>query len=202
MSEQVRCAKLLPADLDPAQRDLYQSILGGPRAHQTNSVPLVDASGCLEGPFNAFLLQPVVGQSLQALGSSLRYSTRLPDRAREIAILVVAAHTDAAFERYAHEPIAKSLGLTSSEVTDLRAGDFDNLAPDDAVIARATSEMLTRVDLADESFGDLQGRIGTEQIFELTALVGYYYLLALQLRVFRVSLPDAAPGDPSSELLT
>lgn len=193
MTYDARCAKLRPAELDRDQRALYEAIVGGPRAQQTNSVPLVDASGCLEGPFNAFLLRPVLGQPLQTLGSALRYSTHLSDRSREIAILVVAAHTDAAFERYAHEPIARSLGLTEHELADLRAGHFQNLAEDDAVIARVASEMLTHVDVTDQSFAELEDLLGIEQIFELTTLVGYYFLLALQMRVFRASVPDATP---------
>jgi len=34
------------------------------------------------------LLQPAVGQALQALGAALRYQGSLPDRARELATLV------------------------------------------------------------------------------------------------------------------
>lgn len=92
-----RSRKLLPADLDAQQRALYDAIVGGPRSHQAGSVPLVDDEGCLEGPFNAFLLQPSLGQALQAVGATLRYESGLADRSREIAILVVAVHKAADF---------------------------------------------------------------------------------------------------------
>ena len=49
------------------------------------AVDLVDEDGRLEGPFNAFLLQPRLGGPLQALGAAVRYGTSLSDRAREIA---------------------------------------------------------------------------------------------------------------------
>nr|BFE70573.1 hypothetical protein GCM10020092_038740 [Actinoplanes digitatis] len=73
---------------------------GGPQLFR-----LVGADGGLEGPFNAFLLQPRLGLALQALGAAVRYETGLADRAREIAILVVSAASDSAFERYAHEAV-------------------------------------------------------------------------------------------------
>ncbi|MTD59138.1 carboxymuconolactone decarboxylase family protein [Amycolatopsis sp. RM579] len=176
-----------PAEFDAAQRELYDSIVGGPRARQR--VPLVDGEGCLEGPFNAFLLQPSLGQALQALGASLRYESKLADRSREIAILVVAAHKDADFERLVHEPVAQALGLTGEQLAGIRAGDYGVLDTVDAVVARAAHEMLDDEDLSDATFTELRALIGDAQVFELTAVVGYYALLALQLHVFRVPLP-------------
>ena len=41
-------------------------------------------------------------------------------------------------------------------------------------------------DLSDESWEAASAVLGVEGVFELTALVGYYSTLALQLRVFRV----------------
>jgi len=187
-----RRRKLPPAALDAGQRALYDSIVGGPRARQTGSVPLVDDQGCLEGPFNAFLLQPSLGQALQALGAALRYESRLADRAREIAILVVAADKAADFERHVHEPIAQSLGLTSDQLAGIRAGDYGVLDAAEAVIARAAREMLDRENLSDATFAELQALIGDAQVFELTALVGYA-LLALQLHVFQVPSPGQTP---------
>ncbi|HEY0949418.1 MAG TPA: hypothetical protein VGD85_04425, partial [Nocardioides sp.] len=53
----------------------------------------------------AGLLSPAVGDALQRLGAAVRYRTALPDRAREMAILLVAARWDSAFEREAHEAV-------------------------------------------------------------------------------------------------
>src|SRR5262245_36540217 len=95
-----RLRKLAPATLDDAQRSVYEAIAGGRRAQGPQRFRLVDADGGLEGPFNAFLLQPRLGHALQALGAAVRYETSLSDRARELAILVVAVEHDSAFEWY------------------------------------------------------------------------------------------------------
>jgi 4-carboxymuconolactone decarboxylase len=190
-----RGRKLDPTELNPQQKDLYDTIVGGPRAGQRGSVPLVDADGRLEGPFNAFLLQPALGQALQTLGATLRYESALAGTAREVAILVVAAARDAEFERFAHEPVARSLGLTGEQLSGIRTGNYGALDAHDALVARATREMLDHGDLSDSTFLELDEALGPAQVFELTALVGYYSLLALQLRVFRVAMPGhAAPG--------
>jgi 4-carboxymuconolactone decarboxylase len=113
-----RIGKLEPSALDAEQRSLYDAIAGGRRAQGPQLFRLADAEGRLEGPFNAFLLQPRLGSALQALGASVRYDTGLDDRCREIAILVVAAHWRSDFEWYAHEAVGRAAGLGDAEYAE------------------------------------------------------------------------------------
>jgi alkylhydroperoxidase family enzyme len=189
----VRIPKLEPASLDDEQRSLYDAIAGGRRAQGPQLFRLTDADGRLEGPFNAFLLQPRLGAALQALGSSVRYDTGLDDRCREIAILTVAAHWHSDFEWYAHEAVARAAGLTTPELAAIRAASPDVLPAREAVVARTTTALLTRGDLTDPEYRTATDHLGPDGLFELLTLVGYYVTLALQLRVFRVPAPDAAP---------
>ena len=123
-----RIPKFEPAALDDDQRSLYDQITGGRRAQGPQLFRLADAEGRLEGPFNAFLLQPRLGSALQALGASVRYDTELDDRCREIAILVVAAHWRSDFEQYAHEAVARSIGVTDHDLDAIRDGNYAALA--------------------------------------------------------------------------
>jgi 4-carboxymuconolactone decarboxylase len=183
-----RLAKLAVGYLDADQRALYDEITGGPRAAGPQAFPLVDPDGGLAGPFNAMLLCPPLGQALQALGSAVRYRSTLTDRAREIAILVVAAVWDSAFERHAHEAVGRSVGLSGAELAALRAGHTDDLAdPYEALVATTTLALARRHDLDDDEFAAARAGLGLPALFELTTLVGYYATLALQLRAFRVS---------------
>ena len=187
-----RIPKLDPAALDGEQRSLYDAIAGGRRAQGPQLFRLADADGRLEGPFNAFLLQPRLGSALQALGSAVRYDTGLDDRCREIAILVVAAHWRSAFEWYAHEAVARSAGLGDPELAALRDGRHDELAAREAAVARTAAALVTRGDLDDAEYHEAVDQLGAAGLFELLTLVGYYATLALQLRVFRVGLPPPA----------
>jgi 4-carboxymuconolactone decarboxylase len=183
-----RLEKLPPARLDDAQQELYQQITGGPRA--TGPFPLVDADGALEGPFNAMLRSPSLGTALQGLGAAVRYRSALPARARELAILVVSAHWDCAFERYAHEATGRQVGLTEDVLRALRTGGTPVLAHahEDAVVV-TTRALVSAGDLDDRQYADAIAALGEAGLFELTTLVGYYATLALQLRVFRVEAP-------------
>jgi len=189
-----RLAKLVLNELDDDQRAVYDAIAAGPRAQGPQLFRLVDDQGRLEGPFNAFLVQPHLGAALQALGSAVRFQTALSGRAREIAILVVARHWDSAFEWYAHEAVGRHAGLTDDELLALKDGEYDILPPAEALIARAAAELVAGGDLADDGYDQLVTALGVAGVFELTTLVGYYATLALQLRVFRVPLPgEQAP---------
>lgn len=188
-----RIPKLAPSDLDAGQRALYDAIAGGRRAQGPQRFRLTDADGRLEGPFNAFLLQPRLGAALQALGAAVRYETGLDDRCREIAILVVAAHWRSDFEWYAHEPAARAAGLTDADLAALLDGQPDGLAGREAVVARTAAALAAQGDLDDAQYREAAAEFGPDGLFELLTLVGYYAALALQLRVFRVPPPEKTP---------
>ena len=185
-----RLEKLVPAVLSAEQKQLYQVITAGPRGSGAQPFRLADPTGALEGPFNAMLLAPAVGAALQALGAAIRYQGVLPGRARELAILVVASHWDSEFEQHAHEPAALALGIGARDLAALRAGDEPDLAdPVERAAVRAARALVGAGDLDDAQYRDAVERLGTDALFELTTLVGYYATLALQLRVFRVGAP-------------
>ncbi|WP_218128828.1 carboxymuconolactone decarboxylase family protein [Nonomuraea maritima] len=172
-----RLRRMLPHELGPEARALYEEIASGPRGGF-----MLAPDGGLTGPFNAMLLSPPVGGALQELGAAVRYRSTLSDRARELAILVVAGHHDSAFEQAAHEPIARSLGFTDDQLHALREGKPLTLPDDEATVLAVTRALVRKGDLDDTEYASLDER----QLFELTTLVGYYSTLALQLRVFRV----------------
>jgi 4-carboxymuconolactone decarboxylase len=183
-----RLARFTPGDLTGEQRALYDTITGGPRGQGRQVFPLTDDEGALAGPFNAMLLHPPLGSALQALGSAVRYQGVLDDRAREIAILVVARHWRSGFERYSHEAIGASIGLSDTELAALRAGEaFGD--EHDRLVAATAAALAARGDLSDAEFTAARDALGSAAVFELTTLVGYYAMLAMQLRVFQVDAP-------------
>src|SRR4051794_23004559 len=118
----MRLSNPTPDQLDADQRALYDEIAGGPRSTGPQLFELTDRQGRLNGPFGIMLHSPAVGSALQAVGAAVRYRSVLPDRMRELAILVVAAHWDSDFERYSHIPLARHAGLTEAEVAGLVGG--------------------------------------------------------------------------------
>jgi 4-carboxymuconolactone decarboxylase len=184
-----RLARLAPAGLTEAQRQVYDEVAGGRRAQGPQLFRLVDDDGALEGPFNAFLLQPSLGAALQAVGAAVRFETSLSGRARELAILVVSAHWESAFEWHAHEAVGRHLGLTDEDLAAVREQRWDAFRGDEGVVVRTTHRLVRDGDLDDDAYASAVQELGEPGLFELLTLVGYYATLALQLRVFRVSAP-------------
>lgn len=177
-----------PELLDDRQRALYDAIVGGPRAQGPQHFALTAEDGSLLGPFNALLLRPELGEALQQVGAAVRYRTELTARVREAAILLVAAHWDSAFERMAHESVGRSVGLTDEELSTLAAGDVPGTADEDEEALLRITQALLRGDVTDDEWKRWATRAGAASVFELSALVGYYAMLGLQLRVFRVGV--------------
>jgi 4-carboxymuconolactone decarboxylase len=194
MEGQMRLPHLRPDELNREQRDLYETVNQGPRrsAHQgvQSPVGLVDDEGRLQGPFNAMLFHPAIGMALQELGRALRFSGTLPPRAREIAILIVAAREQSDFEWAAHAAIGAHLGLTDGEIAGLARADAIEFAdPIEQTIARATRALVVMGDLDDDHYRTAERVLGGPLLFELSTLVGLYRALAMQMRVFRVAGP-------------
>ncbi|KJL47294.1 hypothetical protein RS84_02084 [Microbacterium hydrocarbonoxydans] len=180
-----RIHPLPPTELSPEQSALYASITGGPRAAGPQHFALTAADGSLRGPFDAMLRSPAVGAAQQELGAAIRYRTRLDDRARELAILLVAARWSSGFEREAHEAVARAIGFDESELATLARQDVSGFSEDERLIGQTVIALLDG-DLTDDEWAAASAALGEQGVFELTALVGYYSTLALQLRVFRV----------------
>ena len=194
MSEKLppRLDLIPPAELAPAQRALYDAITGGPRASQAGTVPITDADGQLLGPFAIMLLSPEVGNAMQQVGAKIRFGTALTGRERELAILTVAGALSSEFERLAHVPAARGLGLTEPQIDAALAGRAaDGLSADEAVVGRLALAMTVDRTLSDEDYSGGVRALGQERLAELTWLVGYYSALALSLAVFRPVLPES-----------
>jgi 4-carboxymuconolactone decarboxylase len=183
---------IAPAELAPAQRALYDAITGGPRASQAGTVPITDADGQLLGPFAIMLLSPEVGNAMQQVGATIRFGTALTGRERELAILAVAGALNSEFERLAHVPAARGLGLTEPQIDAALAGRAaDGLSADEAMVGRLALAMTVDRTLSDDDYSAGLEALGQERLAELTWLVGYYSALALALAVFRPVLPES-----------
>jgi len=182
-----RLDALDPDQLDGAQAELYAAITGGPRAADRGRSPIVDARGRLLGPFNAMLYNPALGDPMQGLGAAIRYRTSLDAATREVAILAVAATLDSEFEWFAHERLARGAGVSEETIGRIATG----VEPEGeaALPYRAARALIEAGDLPDGLYAEVQDRWGTTGCVELVVLIGYYRMLALVLRTFRVSAP-------------
>jgi len=184
----VRLKSLTPADLDSDQRELYDRINGPPRGGI-----YCEPDGSLQGPFNAMLHHPTIGDPLQRLGATLRYKGLLAARTREVVILTVAAFYRAEYEWHAHAPIAADLGIDAEVLETIARGERPALEDEvEQVAFDLAMTILEGGDVDDEEWSRISTRLAVPELVELTTLVGFYSTLAMQLRLFHVQLPAGA----------
>jgi 4-carboxymuconolactone decarboxylase len=189
----VRLHHFRPDELDATQRALYDTLTSGSRTQVPFSRPdvrMADAEGRLQGPFNAMLHHPGLGDALQEVSRRLRFEGVLTDRAREIVILIVAASEQSDFEWVAHAAIATTLGISEGDIDALgrrQPVSFEDQA-EDAAAALARS-LVDTGDADDRTFDHARGVLGDAGVVEVSTTVGIYQLLAQQMRLFRVPSP-------------
>lgn len=180
----MRLPPLDPASLDPAQKIVYDRIASGAR-------------GGVGGPFSVLLHSAELASRVEQLGVFLRYECSVPQRLRELAILVVGAHWKADYEWYAHARIAASHGISAEVIEAIGTGaepPFDSDA--DRVVFSFARELLRAGRVADASYAPVRELLGDTGCVELTGLLGYYTLLAMQLNTFQVQSPPGGPSIP------
>jgi len=174
-------SRLPPFDatkLDAAQKAVYDRIASGAR-------------GGVGGPFIPLLTSPELCGRVEQVGVFIRYECSVPMRLRELAILCVGQHWKAAYEWYAHAPIAAKQGVPQAVIDAIGRGaetvPFD--AEADRTVHGFVRELLRSGQVSDGSYDAVRRLLGEKGAVELTGLVGYYSLLAMQLNVFQVAPP-------------
>jgi 4-carboxymuconolactone decarboxylase len=191
MSAQTRLHRLRPEELDDEQRVMYDAIVNGPRR---GTPGLVDEQGRLGGPMNTYLHAPAVGVRQQALGAALTFEISLPKKVAELVILTVANDVQSSFQLAAHEWMGFQAGLTHDQIAALRERREPVLDdPLEQAAHRTTVRLLEAGDLDDDAYEAAVGVLGERGLLELVTLIGYYRMVALQLKVFRV-LGDSYDG--------
>jgi 4-carboxymuconolactone decarboxylase len=175
-----RVPDLAPQDLDPEQRRVHDAIAAGPR-------------GSVPEPLRVWLHSPPLADRAQALGAVCRFSTTLPPRLSELAILVTAAWWRASFEWAAHAPAAIEAGLASGAVEAIRAGRAPDLPrEDEAAVHAFVTELLQARRVSDATYERAAAVLGARALVELVGVVGYYNLIAMTIRTFEVPPPAGA----------
>ncbi|HRW08210.1 MAG TPA: carboxymuconolactone decarboxylase family protein [Caldilineaceae bacterium] len=182
---------ILPEAFTPAQQRIFDSITGGKRSSISSTGSPLTAAGGLRGPFNALLYSPVIGDAVQRVGEAVRFEGTLPPQLRELAILTVAAEWQANFEWWAHERIARDVGVEEAVIAGVKAGVLPASADaQQRSIHHFARTVIEQKRVPDEQYAAASAMFGESEVVELVILLGYYTLIAMTLNVFEVPVPD------------
>lgn len=169
-----------PDTMDAEQRRVYEEIVSGPR-------------GKLVGPLRAALHNPELAQRWQALGALLRYRTSLSPRLSELAILVTGRACRSPVEWHLHRIEAEKAGVEAALIEAILADTLPaGLAPADEAVLRYADELNRIRSVSDATYAAALACLGERGVVELTALIGYYTMVAMTLNCHQIPLPDGA----------
>jgi len=150
--------------------------------------------GRVAGPFAALLHSPELAQRIAATGHYVRFDGPLPQTVREIAIITVARALDAQYEWAAHAVLARQAGVREAVITAIRERKAPaGLTTEEAQVWGYANALIREHRVSDTDFAALQARFGLEGLVDLTAVVGYYAMIACALNAFGV---EPTPGEP------
>lgn len=167
-----------PEGLTDAQAEVYERIASGVRKG-------------VRGPHSVLLHSPQLAAKVESMGRYVRYDCNVPQRLRELAILAVAVHWQARYEWYAHSPIALEHGIENAVQAAIATGDEPHFDSDaDEIVFAYVRDLLKKGRIDQPLFLKAERLLTPEGVLDLTALVGYYTLLAFTLNVFEVEPPE------------
>jgi len=176
-----RLPPLPDCELDDTQRDAKAAIINGPR-------------GVFEGPFIPLLRSPDLMGRLEKVGEYLRYGSKLPARIREFAILIIARDYNQQTEWGIHQPIALKTGLAATTIEAIAEGRRPaELTQDEQAAWDFLLEVRLHRAVSDATYAGAKSQFGEAGIIDLTAIAGYYALLAQVLNVAQTPPPPGAP---------
>jgi 4-carboxymuconolactone decarboxylase len=149
--------------------------------------------GRIPGPFRFSLHCPAVTEAWHPLGEVLRLKSGFPLRLSELTILMAARHMDCDYVFNSHAPIAIENGIAPSVAEALAAGKRPAFSkPDEETIHDYCRELAVNHKVSDKSYARAKDLFGVPGVVELTALFGYYTMVAMTILAHEMPVPEGA----------
>jgi len=175
-----RVPPLKPEELTEAQRKLAAEI-GATRG----------GGLAVGGPWGLLLRNPELCERAARVGTMLRDGTSVSKRLSELAIALAARHWTAQFEWRAHAPQAIRAGLSEEAIEAIRHRRQPRFERRDEQAAYDyVTELFEKKRVSDETYQALVSEIGVNGVIELTAIAGFYSLVAMLIVGLEVPLPE------------
>ena len=144
------------------------------------------------GPFVALLREPKLAEQAVAMATYFRNESVLGPKLTELVILLAARDWTQQFEWTAHYSRALKAGLKQETVNAIAEGRRPpGMAEDEDIVYDFWSELNRNKSVSDATYDRALKKFGERGVVSITALNGYYAMLAMVLNVARTPILPA-----------
>jgi 4-carboxymuconolactone decarboxylase len=144
------------------------------------------------GPFIALLREPKLAEQAVAMATYFRNESVLGTKLTEFVILLAARDWTQQFEWTAHYSRALKSGLKQETVDAIAEGRRPaGMAEDEEIVYDFWTELNQNKSVSDATYARAVKKFGEAGVVSITALNGYYMMLAMVLNVARTPILPA-----------
>ena len=144
----------------------------------------------VSGPFWPLLRSPEVMNRARAMGDYLRFTSVLPPRLSEFAIIITARQWTQNYEWDVHAPLAQQGGLKPSIIAAVADGRRPTeMAEDEDALYTFCDELHKNQSISDATYDRAVKTFGEQGVIDILGISGYYTMLAMVLNTSRTPVP-------------
>lgn len=165
--------------LTPEQKTIADRVLSG------------EIQGGTGGPFNVLLRSPSVADSVLRWGEYERFKSPLPDKLKELAVLVTTRYWTAQFPWYAHRRAAEQAGLDAAIIAAIREGrPPEAMDASETAVYNFSAQLLKDSEVSDETFAAAKEVLSEGGVVELMGAMAYYGTVGMLVNTDRYPMPE------------
>lgn len=142
------------------------------------------------GPGSVMINSPEMRKRANHLVFYFREESELPQNIQELAMILTARAKDCQYIWFAHAARARKEGISDAFVDALRdKKPLPKLSGAEQIVVDYATELFGSNRVSDATFKAAIDHFGAQLLTELTTMMGYYCMLALNVNAFEVDVP-------------
>ena len=154
--------------------------------------------GWIPNIFKTMLFSPELTGGWVQLANSVRLSSTLDIRTRELVILLVARLHDSSYEWEHHRHVATDIGITADEVSWLAAWPAGDWHDRDRAVLTFAAATASRSEVPQWCIDDLLERNGHRFVVDLAVTASYYVAVAHFAAALKIEREPLNPAQEST----
>lgn len=193
----MRLSPLPPRELTDEQQTLYRQFERMVGTDEFAGMTVRRADGAFLGPFGVMLRFPAAGTALAGYASAVSgVLAPLSPSARQVVILTVGGHHNAAYELDAHTVAARRAGLREDQIATLCAGGRPaDLTAEENLAADVAGALLRGGPLPRTVYRAVVDTLGPDAFAAMVLLTTQYLAICALLNAYDVPVPAEHGGE-------